>query len=49
MNLEYPLNDSYYAYSHIEIIKLKEKGVVAELFRKPLSLALTLHRINMQH
>lgn len=27
MNLEYPLNESYSAYSHIEIIKLKEKNV----------------------
>lgn len=27
MNLEYPLNESYYAYSHIEIIRLKEKQV----------------------
>lgn len=34
MNLEYPLNDSYYAYSHIEIIKLKEKSVYDKIYRK---------------
>ena len=27
MNLEFPLNDVYHAYKHIEILKLKDRQV----------------------
>jgi hypothetical protein len=40
MNLEYPLNDSYFAFKHIQIIKCKEHVVLLSLRRSSSSVGI---------